>query len=45
MDVSCLLEIIVNGSLNKTHNVLRPWRVSETLNKLRAELGILDSFF
>lgn len=32
-------------TLNKTHNVLRPWRVTETFNKLRTEVEILDLFF
>lgn len=45
MNISRLLEIIVNGSLSIKHNVLRPWRVTETFNNLRTELEILDLFF
>lgn len=32
-------------ALNKTRNLLGPWRVSETLNKVRTHLEILDLFF
>lgn len=32
-------------TLNKTCNLLGPWRVRETFNKVRTHLEILDLFF